>query len=77
MDEVYDHTFVRGFNEISKLSFLFDSNIVDGFINRLASFMSGLSDFISKFQFGLVRAYAAVMTAGLIVIIYILFATLD
>ena len=77
MDEVYDHTFVRGFNEISKLSFLFDLNIVDGFINKIASFTAGLSKFISKFQFGLVRAYAAVMTAGLIVIIYILFATLD
>jgi NADH-quinone oxidoreductase subunit L len=77
MEEVYDHTFVDGFNETSRLSFLFDANIIDGVINWLANFMSGLSDFIRKFQFGLVRAYAAVMTAGLILIIVILFATLN
>ena len=77
MDEVYEHTFIDGFKETSKMSFWFDSNIVDGLVNRIASFTLGLSNFTRKFQFGLVRAYAAVMTAGLIVIIYILFATLD
>lgn len=75
MDEVYEHTFIDGFKESSKMSFWFDSNIVDGLVNRIAGFFSCLSTFVRKFQFGLVRAYAAVMTAGLILILYIIFST--
>ncbi|NIP38660.1 MAG: NADH-quinone oxidoreductase subunit L [Candidatus Dadabacteria bacterium] len=75
MDEVYEHTFVDGFKETAKMSFWFDSNIVDGLVNRVAGFFSCTSNFVRKFQFGLVRLYAAVMTAGLILILYIIFLT--
>lgn len=77
MDEVYEHTFVDGFKESSKLSFWFDSNIVDGFVNRVAGFMTCFSGFIRKFQFGLARAYAGVMAAGIIIILYIIFSTFN
>ena len=72
VDEAYDATVVNPLVNTSR-SFLwkiFDSKIVDGFINGVASWIGKLSSLIRKIQTGVVQSYALVMMIGILVALF-------
>ncbi|MCG6912687.1 NADH-quinone oxidoreductase subunit L [bacterium BMS3Abin03] len=72
VDEAYDATVVNPLVNTSK-SFLwkiFDSKIIDGFINAVASWIGNLSSLIRKIQTGVVQSYALVMMIGILLALF-------
>jgi len=57
----------------SKQSLRFDQRIVDGLVNGIAGFMTGMAGVLRRFQTGMVRDYAFAVIIGLVVLVNIFF----
>jgi NADH-quinone oxidoreductase subunit L len=55
------------------LSKYFDVGTIDGFMNGIASFFSGLGGVVRRAQTGIVQNYAVFMGIGLIAVLGIIF----
>lgn len=72
VDEVYKSVVIDPLVNSSR-SFLwkmFDSKIIDGFINGLAKIIGDISSFIRKIQTGVVQSYAFVMMIGILLALF-------
>lgn len=72
LDELYFATVIDPCLQTSKgfLWKIFDVKLIDGIVNGLAKSVSLLSELSRKIQSGLTQNYAALMTAGIIIILY-------
>lgn len=72
VDEVYDSLVVNPIVNSSRrfLWKIFDSKIIDGFINGLAKSIENISSFIRKIQTGVVQSYAIVMMIGILLALF-------
>lgn len=69
IDELYQATFVRFYNWLSRASaFFVDKLIIDGAVNGVGALFGGLSGVFSRFQTGYVRGYAMSIIIGLLLI---------
>ena len=76
IDEVYDKAIVEPIQKTSEgfLWKIFDIKIIDGFVNGIARYISGISFDWRKIQTGVIQDYTTVSVAGVIIIIlYLLF----
>lgn len=71
LDEVYFKVIVDPIVNTSRsfLWHIFDSGLIDGFVNGLARVTTSSGEFIKKIQTGIVQNYALVMMIGILVII--------
>jgi NADH-quinone oxidoreductase subunit L len=72
VDEVYDTLVVNPIVNSSRrfLWKIFDSKIIDGFINGLAKTIENVSSLIRKIQTGVVQSYAIVMMIGILLALF-------
>lgn len=72
IDELYENSFIALFRELSRLSMIFDAGFVDNAVNGMANYVYRTGELLRKFQSGLLRYYAAVMTVGAILVVVIM-----
>ena len=71
IDELYYKTLIYPILNFSKdtLHQIMDVRIIDGFVNRVAKFVDGLSGVIRRIQTGLAQTYAIIMVVGIVAIL--------
>jgi NADH-quinone oxidoreductase subunit L len=71
VDELYDSTVLALSRFLGMVAGAFDRVVVDGLLTKVtASTVQGLGFVLTRLQNGLVQAYAAVMVAGLLVVLW-------
>lgn len=73
VDEFYEKIFLAPYNHFSSQFASFDGKIIDGAVIGLGNSVQVLSSFMRRAQSGLVRNYAFVMFAGMILILAAVF----
>jgi NADH-quinone oxidoreductase subunit L len=71
IDELYDFLFTRPIVRVSRafLHKVFDVQVIDGFVNGVASFFMGLSGAARRLQSGMIRGYALTMVVAFVLLI--------
>jgi len=74
VDELYDYYIVSPFRRATEIFYrIFDVKVIDGMINNIAAFFTGISTDWRKLQTGIVQDYAVISVGGIfIIILYIL-----
>lgn len=69
IDEVYQHTFVRGLTGLGHLLTYFDRYVVEGLVKLSAGIATGIGSLGAKLQNGQVQTYGATVVIGLVLLI--------
>ncbi|MBU2599370.1 NADH-quinone oxidoreductase subunit L [bacterium] len=70
-DEIYQAVIIKPFVGLTRFALSFDSKVVDGLVNGVASITAGCGAVIRHLQTGLVQTYMIMAMSGLIVLLFI------
>ena len=77
VDEIYQATFVRGFNALSAACAWFDRNVVDGAVNGVGALVRSAGSRLRTLQTGYVRNYALGVALGAVLLVGYVLTRID